>query len=37
MRAEGVVIDLSYGAAAALRVLQQGRTRVRIEVVRLGR
>jgi rare lipoprotein A len=35
-RADGVVIDLSYGAASALRFLRQGRTRVRIEVLRWG-
>jgi rare lipoprotein A len=35
-RAEGVVIDVSYRAAAALRFLRQGRTRVRIDVLRWG-
>jgi rare lipoprotein A len=35
-RAEGVVIDLSSGAAADLGFLRQGRTRVRLEVLRWG-
>ena len=35
-RADGVVIDLSYGAARALRFLDAGRTRVRVEVLRWG-
>lgn len=35
-RAEGVVIDLSSGAAADLRFLRRGRTRVRLEVLRWG-
>jgi rare lipoprotein A len=36
-RAQGVVIDLSYAAARALRFIDDGRTRVRIEVLRWGR
>ena len=36
-RADGVVIDLSYGAAQALAFIQDGRTRVRLEVLRWGR
>ena len=35
-RAEGVVIDLSSGAASHLDFIQQGRTRVRLEVLRWG-
>ena len=35
-RAEGVVIDLSSGAASDLRFLRRGRTRVRLEVLRWG-
>jgi rare lipoprotein A len=35
-RQEGVIIDLSYGAARSLRFLQAGRTKVRLEVVRWG-
>ena len=35
-RAAGVVIDLSYGAAQALDFIQDGRTRVRLEVLRWG-
>lgn len=35
-RSDGVLIDLSYGAAKALRFLEAGRTRVRIEVLRWG-
>ncbi|MGH9147948.1 MAG: septal ring lytic transglycosylase RlpA family protein [Vicinamibacterales bacterium] len=35
-RAEGTLIDLSYGAARALDFIQAGRTRVRLEVVRWG-
>lgn len=35
-RAAGVLIDLSYGAARALRFVEAGRTRVRIEVLRWG-
>jgi rare lipoprotein A len=35
-RAEGILIDLSYGAARALDFIQAGRTRVRLEVVRWG-
>lgn len=36
-RAQGVVIDLSSGAAANLDFLRQGRTRVRLEVLRWGK
>lgn len=32
----GVVIDLSYGAAEALGFIRDGRTRVRLEVLRWG-
>ena len=35
-RAAGVLIDLSYGAAEALGFIQDGRTRVRLEVLRWG-
>ena len=35
-RKEGVVIDLSSGAAANLGFVRQGRTRVRLEVLRWG-
>jgi rare lipoprotein A len=35
-RAAGVVIDLSYGAAQVLDFIQDGRTRVRLEVLRWG-
>jgi rare lipoprotein A len=35
-RADGVLIDLSSGAAADLGFLRQGRTRVRLEVLRWG-
>lgn len=35
-RAEGVVIDVSSGAAANLGFIRQGRTRVRLEVLRWG-
>jgi rare lipoprotein A len=35
-RARGVVIDLSSGAASNLGFLRQGRTRVRLEVLRWG-
>ena len=35
-RKEGVIIDVSYGAAHALNFVQAGRTRVRIEVLRWG-
>ena len=35
-RKEGVVIDLSSGAAANLGFIRQGRTRVRLEVLRWG-
>jgi rare lipoprotein A len=36
-RAEGVVIDVSSGAAASLGFVRKGRTRVRLEVLRWGR
>jgi rare lipoprotein A len=35
-RAAGVLIDLSYGAAQALGFIQDGLTRVRLEVLRWG-
>src|SRR5262245_48278186 len=35
-RAEGVIIDVSYGAAQTLNFLRSGRTRVRVEVLRWG-
>lgn len=35
-RADGVLIDLSYGAADALRFVRRGRTRVRLEVLKWG-
>ena len=35
-QAEGVIIDVSYGAASALNFVRAGRTRVRIEVLRWG-
>jgi rare lipoprotein A len=35
-RAAGVVIDVSYGAAESLRFVRDGRTRVRLEVLRWG-
>jgi rare lipoprotein A len=35
-RSEGVLIDLSYGAARALDFVRAGRTRVRLEVLRWG-
>jgi len=35
-RAEGVLIDVSSGAAANLGFIRQGRTRVRLEVLRWG-
>jgi rare lipoprotein A len=35
-RAEGVLIDLSSGAASNLGFIRQGRTRVRVEVLRWG-
>jgi rare lipoprotein A len=35
-RATGVLIDLSYRAAEALRFIEAGRTRVRLEVLRWG-
>jgi rare lipoprotein A len=34
--ADGVVIDLSYGAARRLGFVERGRTRVRLEVLRWG-
>ena len=36
-RAEGVLIDVSSGAAANLGFVRQGRTRVRLEVLRWGK
>ena len=35
-RAAGVIIDLSYGAAQALGFIEDGRTRVRLEVLQRG-
>lgn len=35
-QADGVLIDLSYGAAQALDFIRDGRTRVRLEVLRWG-
>ncbi|HUC75511.1 MAG TPA: septal ring lytic transglycosylase RlpA family protein [Vicinamibacterales bacterium] len=35
-RAAGVIIDLSFAAARALDFVQEGRTRVRLEVLRWG-
>ena len=35
-RAEGVIIDVSYGAAGALNFVRAGRARVRLEVLRWG-
>ncbi len=35
-RSEGVLIDVSSGAAASLGFVRQGRTRVRLEVLRWG-
>lgn len=35
-RAEGVIIDVSYGAASALSFVRAGRTQVRVEVIRWG-
>jgi rare lipoprotein A len=35
-RAEGVIIDLSFAAAQALGFVHEGRTRVRLEVLRWG-
>jgi rare lipoprotein A len=35
-RAEGVIIDVSYGAASALNFVRAGRTPVRVEVIRWG-
>ena len=37
LRAEGIVIDVSRGAAEVLRFIQQGRARVRLEVLAWGR
>ncbi|HEX2444967.1 MAG TPA: septal ring lytic transglycosylase RlpA family protein [Vicinamibacterales bacterium] len=37
LRAEGVVIDVSRRAAEVLRFIQQGRARVRLEVLSWGR
>jgi rare lipoprotein A len=36
-RADGVIIDVSHGAADALGFVRAGRTRVKIEVLRWGR
>jgi rare lipoprotein A len=36
-RAEGVIIDVSYGAANALSFVRAGRTPVRVEVIRWGK
>jgi rare lipoprotein A len=36
LRAEGIIIDVSRGAAEALRFIQQGRARVRLEVLAWG-
>jgi rare lipoprotein A len=35
-RADGVIIDVSRGAAQALGFIRAGRTRVRLEVLRWG-
>ena len=35
-QAAGIVIDLSYKAADSLRFIREGRTRVRLEVLRWG-
>jgi peptidoglycan lytic transglycosylase len=35
-QADGVLIDLSYGAAEALGFIRAGRTRVRLEVLKWG-
>ena len=35
-RAAGIVIDVSHGAAESLRFVRDGRTRVRLKVVRWG-
>jgi rare lipoprotein A len=35
-QADGVIIDLSRGAARRLGFIREGRTRVRVEVLRLG-
>jgi rare lipoprotein A len=35
-RAEGVIIDVSYGAAQTLNFVRSGRTRIRVEVLRWG-
>lgn len=35
-RSEGVIIDLSRGAARELRLIQAGRARVRVDVLRWG-
>ena len=37
LRAEGLLIDLSHKAAETLGFIQQGRTRVRLEVLAWGR
>jgi peptidoglycan lytic transglycosylase len=36
LRSEGVIIDVSYGAAQTLNFVRAGRTRVRVEVLRWG-
>ena len=36
-QSDGVLIDVSYGAAEALGFIRRGRTRVRLEVVRWGK
>ena len=35
-RDDGVIIDMSYGAAGVLDFVREGRTRVRVEVLRWG-
>jgi rare lipoprotein A len=37
LRADGLIIDVSRRAAEVLRFVQQGRTRVRVEVLEWGR
>ncbi len=36
-RAAGVIVDVSYGAADALGFVEDGRTRVRVEVLEWGK
>ena len=36
-RSEGVIIDVSHGAATSLNFVQAGRTAVRVEVLRWGK